>query len=345
MASDLEKKIINQIEYYFGDINLPRDKFLIEKIKEDEGWVTIEVLLTFKRLAALSNEEEVIAGAIEKSENKLVCVSEDKKKVRRNPDLPAPELNEERKQELMKRTAYAKGFPLDETLDAIRTFLDEHGPVETCLKRNYLDKIAKEHKFKGSCFIIFKDVEQCKKFVEAETIKYKEVELIRKMQADYYEQKKTEIEERRNKKGKKNKDEAKEIKVNPVAVGSVLFFSGIKEDQTVTREIIRAKVEELCKSEIAFIDYNKGQTEGYIRFTSENAGNDFHKTLEEGNLDLGEAKIVFKTLDATQEEEYNVKHANDVKERRNKNKYRKPGKFNNRKRKGNFSNDSPRSKK
>ena len=26
--SPLEKKIIRQIEYYFGDFNLPRDKFL-----------------------------------------------------------------------------------------------------------------------------------------------------------------------------------------------------------------------------------------------------------------------------------------------------------------------------
>ncbi|CAG2067108.1 unnamed protein product, partial [Timema podura] len=32
-TSDLEKKIIRQIEYYFGDINLPRDKFLLEQVK------------------------------------------------------------------------------------------------------------------------------------------------------------------------------------------------------------------------------------------------------------------------------------------------------------------------
>lgn len=104
MTDELEQKIISQIEYYFGDINLSRDKFLQGKIKEDEGWVTLEVLLTFKRLAALSTDPEVIASAIEKSENKLVEVSEDRKKLRRNPDKPVPELDEERKKELMKRT-------------------------------------------------------------------------------------------------------------------------------------------------------------------------------------------------------------------------------------------------
>lgn len=104
MTSDLEKKIIRQIEYYFGDINLPRDKFLQEKIKEDEGWIGLDVLLSFKRLAGLSTDEKVIADAVEKSEEKLVVISEDRKKLRRNPEKPLPEFNDDRKKELSSRT-------------------------------------------------------------------------------------------------------------------------------------------------------------------------------------------------------------------------------------------------
>lgn len=104
MASDLEKKIIHQVEYYFGDINLPRDKFLQEKIKEDEGWVTLEVLTTFKRLANLTSDIDVIATALEKAENKLLELHEDRKKVRRSADQPLPELNEGRRKELMSRS-------------------------------------------------------------------------------------------------------------------------------------------------------------------------------------------------------------------------------------------------
>lgn len=104
MATDLEKKIIQQIEYYFGDINLPRDKFMQEKLKEDDGWISLDVLLTFNRLANLSKDPEVIANAVEKSENHLVIVSEDKLKLKRNPDIPLPEMNEERKKELAQRT-------------------------------------------------------------------------------------------------------------------------------------------------------------------------------------------------------------------------------------------------
>ena len=41
VISDLESKIIRQIEYYFGDYNISRDKFLQEEIKKDEGWIAL----------------------------------------------------------------------------------------------------------------------------------------------------------------------------------------------------------------------------------------------------------------------------------------------------------------
>ena len=34
---DLQCKISRQIEYYFGDYNLPRDKFMLDLMVEDEG--------------------------------------------------------------------------------------------------------------------------------------------------------------------------------------------------------------------------------------------------------------------------------------------------------------------
>lgn len=106
MANDLEQKIIRQIEYYFGDINLPRDKFMQQKLQEDDGWITMEVLLSFKRLANLSTDAAVITDAVKKSENHLVVVNEDGTKLKRSPDVPLPELNEERRKELMTRTGW-----------------------------------------------------------------------------------------------------------------------------------------------------------------------------------------------------------------------------------------------
>lgn len=104
MANELEKKIIRQIEFYFGDINLPRDKFLLEKVNEDEGWVSLETMLQFNRLANLSKDLKVIADALEKSEDKVVVLNEDKTKVKRNPEKPLPENNEERLAKLREKS-------------------------------------------------------------------------------------------------------------------------------------------------------------------------------------------------------------------------------------------------
>jgi hypothetical protein len=61
----------------------------------------------------------------------LLQVSDDKKKIRRSPDSPLPVMNEERRQELMSRTVYCKGFPRDDTtLDNLLEFFSSYGLIE-----------------------------------------------------------------------------------------------------------------------------------------------------------------------------------------------------------------------
>ncbi|KAK6735139.1 hypothetical protein RB195_018371 [Necator americanus] len=55
-GESVNEKVVRQLEYYFGNINLPRDKFLQDSMKQDEGWVPINTLLTFNRLAAITTE-------------------------------------------------------------------------------------------------------------------------------------------------------------------------------------------------------------------------------------------------------------------------------------------------
>lgn len=82
------KKIIRQVEYYFGDFNLPRDKFLLEETKSDDGWVTMETMLKFKRLAELSKDEKVIVEALKQS--KAVCWRFQRTGPRSGATLPFP---------------------------------------------------------------------------------------------------------------------------------------------------------------------------------------------------------------------------------------------------------------
>lgn len=63
-----------QLQYYFGDYNLPKDKFLQEQIKLDDGWIPLTTMLNFNRLASLTKDEDTILNALKKSSNKLLEV-------------------------------------------------------------------------------------------------------------------------------------------------------------------------------------------------------------------------------------------------------------------------------
>ena len=61
-------------QYYFGDANLLKDKFLNEEMKKDDGWVTLQCLLTFNRLKSMSEDPAVIMTALRKSSDDLLEV-------------------------------------------------------------------------------------------------------------------------------------------------------------------------------------------------------------------------------------------------------------------------------
>lgn len=111
---------------------MQRDKFLIEQTKLDEGWIPMTVMLNFKQLAALSKKVDVILKALEKST--LIEISEDRKKIRRSPNCPLPEYNEEYRKAQEARTVYVKGFPLTDTnIDKLKVFFEPHKPFETII--------------------------------------------------------------------------------------------------------------------------------------------------------------------------------------------------------------------
>lgn len=77
--------------------------------------------------------------------------------------------------------------------------------------RYYFSKVDKTQGFKGSVLVVFQTEEKAKEFMELNIVKFKTIPLIRKWHADYVEEKRKEIEERRAKKeARKNKEENKE---------------------------------------------------------------------------------------------------------------------------------------
>lgn len=276
-----EQAIIKQVEYYFSESNMRRDKFLTQKIDEDEGkWVAISVLLTFNRLKALTEDAKVIAEALLKSSNGIVEVSEDKEKVRRHPDNPLPEFNENRRKELMTRTAYAKGFPLDATMADVLEFFKDFEKIENVILRKYFSA-EKEYKFKGSVFILFATKEAAEEFVKREELKCKEKPLLRYMQEDYLKKKRQEEKEKRER--RKQKDQKKLVEAMKVELPRKAILHFVTEaTPTCRREDIKKKVLELEPSlTISFIHYDMGDKEGDIRFSKEGDGVKFLEKIGE----------------------------------------------------------------
>lgn len=281
----LESGIIRQIEYYFSECNMNRDKFLRGKISDNEdGWVPISVLLTFNRLKALSEDPKVITDALEKATSGLVQISEDKQSLRRHPENPLPEFNETRRKELSSRTAYAKGFPLDSKMDTLlEYFVNNFSKVENVVMRKYYDSKSKTYKFKGSVFVLFEKREQAEEFVKKPELKYGEKELLRYMQEEYVEVKKKEKSKRDEKKKDKKAAQAQKEDDITLPKNAVVHFSGIVGQ--ISREDIRKRVLEIDPAlTIAFIHFERGDKQGELRFSKEDDGKKFIEKLDGGKV-------------------------------------------------------------
>lgn len=101
---------------------------------ENDGWVEIDILLTFNRLKALTESRKGVVEALRKAkiighEDSLLLLNEEETKIKRAK--PVVELTEEEEKELNDRTIHFKGIPQDATLEEIRTFCSQYGKVES----------------------------------------------------------------------------------------------------------------------------------------------------------------------------------------------------------------------
>lgn len=145
--------IRRQLEYYFSDSNLPRDKFLRAKTEENEdGFVKLSVLLTFNRLKNIGATEENMAKAI--CESEILGLDPDSSAVRRLTSLPPRNLFPE-------RGIFAKGWKPggpEPTLEELIEFFSPYGQVLSVRPRRWIDDEGKKN-FKGSIFVEMESAE------------------------------------------------------------------------------------------------------------------------------------------------------------------------------------------
>lgn len=357
-ATDIEKKIIKQVEFYFGDRNYSKDKFLKEKAEEDDGWVTLECLTTFNRLRSLSSDTDVIATALRKSLTGLVEVSEDDKKVRRLKSKPLPEDSVEARQEAKARTVYCKGFPLDATIDQLEEFFADKGKVVWIAMQRYKKEGEEERLFKGSAFVEFASVDDAKAFVAMESVKYNEQELIKMTKDDYFKSKTERIKAKRQEQKqeeKKSGEETKEgeeeeteestteeeVKKEPkedenekkeegneekpltYVKGCVLHFKNVGEQ--TSREDLKALFGE--QEDIAWVDFARGAEEGFIRFSKEGAAQRVVEALKaknDGKVVIRDVETTLRVLEGEEEKQFWIKTHQEIEKAREKQKSRGP---------------------
>ncbi|GFR78888.1 lupus La protein [Elysia marginata] len=286
---NLKAKIVKQIEYYFGDLNLSRDRFLKEQVQLDDGWVPSERMLKFNRLKTICSEWSVITQAL-KELSELMEVSEDGLKVRRSPSKPLPGDSKERRDEVMARSVYSNRFPLDSKLDDLMLFFESFGPVEHVhMKRDF-----HKHTFKGSVFTTFKNKEDAEKFINDEGTTFVDTKLeVKQWKSDYFKSKPEKKKEaakklaaEKNAKSEENKllndkeaqgiqekkdreegrtgkteevdaDDEEKVK-QQMTKGAVLHISGMSQE--TDREDVRRLF--LKHGDVSWVDFDKGVTEG-----------------------------------------------------------------------------------
>lgn len=179
----LESKIIRQVEFYFGDYNLPKDRFINSVMEKNSNWMPITTLMTFKRLNSLTKDPDVVLKALEMSRNCLIKVDLQNKRIRRDPKFPPPELNEDRKIELGQRTVFVGGFDKRNTsLDEIIDFFENGYGVVNISKRVTR---SDDNESMGSVFVTFATKAASDDFL-TKIINFNGRRLVTKSQQDFF---------------------------------------------------------------------------------------------------------------------------------------------------------------
>ncbi|XP_029174094.1 la-related protein 7 [Nylanderia fulva] len=137
----LHASILKQMEFYFSDANLNKDRFLSELLKQSP-YIDLEVFTQFNKLRELTTDTNRIAKALQKST--MLKVSEDGTKVYRLTPI-------NKKENVDQCTVYVQNLPPDADHDWLKFSFSKFGSVEYVSIPRY----KSNRKIKGFAFIEF----------------------------------------------------------------------------------------------------------------------------------------------------------------------------------------------
>lgn len=320
MASD-EAKLLKQIEFYFSDSNYPKDKFLrAQASQNEEGFVPLSVIATFQRMKQMGATAELLADVVRRSE--ALELNKDATMVKRVKPLPEED-------DSIQRSIYSKGWPETATIEDAETYFAQYGKVLSVRIRRRPDR-----KPKDSIFVEFSTREEAAA-ANGDTGRapFKEQAITTKMRADYHAQKKEERKKRQQESKLKRKQPEQPSKPEAAApaagsegaaaaegseaagdgaegatekadeahpTGVVLRLTGVGAN--VDREALKAAFGKY--GNVVFVDFSRGDTDGYVRFETADAASKAVSGVPEDKLELGGQVPQVALVQGEAEEEY-----------------------------------------
>ena len=335
VSPELAAKILKQMEYYFSDSNLPRDRFLRAKIEETPGgFVPISLFQSFNRIKSFDVSNAVIAEVLKGSE--LLELGDGGDTVKRKGEMPEGLSN------WRYRTLHVRGWPVDgvepET-EKVEGLFDKFGKILSVKMRRWQEDSkfveGKQRKhFKGSLFVEYDSAEAVEKAIknkfrigmvvkdeegkekEKEEERELEVQSVDKWKKEKHEEYKKKREKKRaqlanegdeqmitvlaNKDAKKGKAEFGEEGKKEFVKGLILKFDGIGPE--VSREDIKDILG--AYGLIAFVQFDRGDAEGYVRFSVADAAEKVVDAFKSKSLMLGGKVPEGYVLKGEEEEKY-----------------------------------------
>jgi len=123
LNDELINKICTQVEFYFSDENIIKDAFLLKHVKKNkEGYVSLKLISSFKRVKHLSRDWRVIGTALTKS--KKLEINLQGTKLRRVDPLPPLD------QTTPSRTILAANLPVEKlTIESVAEIFKSCGEI------------------------------------------------------------------------------------------------------------------------------------------------------------------------------------------------------------------------
>lgn len=122
-SDELADKIVQQVEFYFSDANITKDAFLLKHVKRNkEGYVSLKLISSFKRVKHITKDWRVVAHALSRS-TKLE-INEAGTKLRRLDPLPQYD------ETTPSRTVVAVHMPIDKpTIENVAELFKSCGEI------------------------------------------------------------------------------------------------------------------------------------------------------------------------------------------------------------------------